>query len=173
VADQAPLPMNIGGNDPFVQSIFDFSDGALQGLRNYLEQNPPATLLENVLGFSQFTAKAVTAAGISGSNAPGVGASAAGPEIDGLDTGTYLVIATCDMQSGFGAPTTFTLSPVSLTVYGGGAQVHSLSKATVWKTTTQGQNITSTVAVGANGGSSDEAYVVGPATIIALKFANL
>jgi hypothetical protein len=38
------------GQKPIVNSIFDFSDQALAGLRLYLEQNPPAIPITSILG---------------------------------------------------------------------------------------------------------------------------
>ena len=41
------------GKLPKVNSIFDFSDQALAGLRLWLEQNPPAIAVTSIIGFKQ------------------------------------------------------------------------------------------------------------------------
>lgn len=91
MADQDLLPQNIGGGAPFVTSIFDFSDEALQGIRNYLEINPPALPLANVLGYSSFVNNAISTAALLNKGAT-LPASPTSGDIFFLTTGTTVML---------------------------------------------------------------------------------
>lgn len=145
--------------------------------------NPLPIPMSQITGYQSFVNNAVMDAlfitssadvvvGISGSNAPGSGASGPGPEISDLPAGDYFVIAGADMATAFGSQCTLTVSPATLITLGGGLTIQSTAKATAWTNSTDGTNLTSTLAVGMNGGSSNEAYEVVNAWMIALKFAG-
>lgn len=79
---------------PVVNSIFDFSADALGQLRTWLEQNPPAIPVTQILGFSQFTAASApyigtteTTTSLSFSDLATVG-----PTISGLSDGQYIIM---------------------------------------------------------------------------------
>jgi hypothetical protein len=81
------------GQKPLVNSIFDFSNEALGELRLWLEQNPPATPVTSILGFSQFTAQtAVTAANQTRTSSTYADLATVGPAVTGLSPGNYLVL---------------------------------------------------------------------------------
>jgi hypothetical protein len=81
---------------PKVDSIFDFSDEALQQLRLWLEMHPPAIPVAQVLGFAAFTA--LPAPTIQ----PGVAETTnslvytnlatVGPQLSGVPAGQYIIL---------------------------------------------------------------------------------
>lgn len=82
------------GGTPKITSIFDFSAEALGELRLWLEQNPPAIGISNILGFSQFTAQPATTISVSESttSATYTDLLTVGPALTGLPDGKYMLI---------------------------------------------------------------------------------
>lgn len=89
------------GVKPVVNSIFDFSAEALAELRLWLEQNPPAIGISNILGFSQFTAQtaAVTAAGDTTVSTTYVDLATVGPTLSALPDGNYVFVVKSNMKN--------------------------------------------------------------------------
>lgn len=86
---------------PTIKSFNDFSDEALQGLRNWLEINPPTLPISQIVGFSQFTANAARTPDESTTTSTTYAdptSGVAGPEVDSLPDGHYVCF--------FGASTT-------------------------------------------------------------------
>ena len=79
---------------PKVNSIFDFSADALAQLRLWLEQNPPAIGISNILGFSQFTAEGASPVITQETTTSGTYTDLAtvGPTITGLSDGQYVIL---------------------------------------------------------------------------------
>lgn len=81
------------GKIPVVNSIFDFSADALAEVRLWLEQNPPAIGISNVLGFSQFTAQMSVVANNETRTSSTYGdLTHAGPALTGLPDGKYVML---------------------------------------------------------------------------------
>lgn len=84
------------GIDPKITSIFDFSTEALNQLRFYFEQNPPAIPISQLVGFSQLAAQ--TAAVDTGEGTASdtyVDLATVGPQLTLLPDGAYAFIFGC------------------------------------------------------------------------------
>lgn len=86
---------------PPVMSIFDFSADALGELRTWLEQNPPAIPVTQILGFAQFTALAAPYIGATESTTSTsfTDLATVGPVLTGLSDGQYVVMFGCTAKS--------------------------------------------------------------------------
>lgn len=89
------------GSVPKILTLFDFSAEALGQLRTWLEQNPPAIPVTQIIGFSQFTVQVATTitASQSTTSATLTDLATPGPTLDGLSAGSYLVLWGCDAES--------------------------------------------------------------------------
>jgi hypothetical protein len=95
---QASLP----GQKPVITSLMkDFTAEALEQLRFWLEQNPPAVPIQQVLGFSQFLAQRVFVSAFETTTSTSfTNLTTAGPSITGLSDGKYLIITSALINVG-------------------------------------------------------------------------
>lgn len=164
------------GGLPKVNSIFDFSADALAQLRLWLEQNPPAIGISNILGFSQFTANSnsvITAE--TTTSASYTDLATVGPTLTGLPDGQYIILyGAASSSSATGTQTAF----VSVSVNGAtavdndGAEnqnnaIASVARA-ITSTLSNGGNNTITLKYRSTSGTATFAF----RWLIALKFDN-
>lgn len=85
------------GQVPKIDSIFDVSAKFLAEFRLWLEQNPPAIGIKNILGFSQFTAQAASpvATQETTSSTAYVDLATVGPTLTNLPDGQYIIVFGC------------------------------------------------------------------------------
>jgi hypothetical protein len=167
------------GQRPVVNSIFDFSDQALSGLRLYLEQNPPAIPITSILGFSGFTVKA---AAVSASFTATLGTWEAdgthpGPTLSGLADGSYVLLWGAESNTSVAGAIAAMSAKVNSTAsdFGMSASTKAVDQITIMSATTAtlsnaGSNTVTceywgSVASGATG-------TFGRRFLIAIKYAN-
>lgn len=162
---------------PIVTSILrDFSAEALGELRTWLEQNPPAVTIQSIVGFSQFTAQtSVGTNAFSGTLLASGSTSGAGPTIDALPAGKYLLLAG---YVGVGDSVNIAQSwaingPAGtlFTVYGALTSGSSHSGIALASFTAASNPITSVYAA-SNGAGSSRTWSFANMTIAALRYAN-
>lgn len=94
---------------PKVESIFDFSDEALQQLRLWLEMHPPAIPVGQILGFSAFTALVAPtiqpATAETTASAVYTNLASVGPQLSGVPAGKYLLLFGCLAANSTGSGT--------------------------------------------------------------------
>lgn len=79
-------------------SFTDLTGDALAGLRSWLEQNPPAIPIGNILGYNQFVAstkQATVATNESTFSGTYTDLTTPGPTITGLPAGRYILFYSC------------------------------------------------------------------------------
>jgi len=163
---------------PIVKDIFGVSADFLGQFRTWLEQNPPAIPVSQIVGFSQFTAQANSVATRESTiSTTYVNLTTAGPSLSGLPDGQYLFLFGCDaFNSVAGNQLTMSIKVNSTAAADSDATLADAPAATykvclmraVTKTLANGGNntITCQYRVSSGTGSFENRW------LIALRFAN-
>lgn len=168
-ADQIPALTNI---------LKDCSAEFLGQLRTWLEQNPPAIPVTQILGFSQFTAQADRVSNTASESTVSTtytDLATVGPRLTGLPDGKYLVVFGAGAQTsvaGIGAVMSISVNGAT-PVDADGATVQSASIAggtsAVLKTLSSGGNNTLSVQYRIDGAATGGWLL---RWLIALRYAN-
>ena len=165
---------------PIVKDIFSVSADFLGQFRTWLEQNPPAIPVSQIVGFNQFTAQAATmiqpATNESTASTTNVDLTTVGPTLTGLSDGQYLILFGCLFKS---SSTTFGAN-MTVQVNSTAATVDNDDLSTLTTTFLPGMYvITKTLANGGNNTLTAKYRAGGGATatfrrrwMVALRFAN-
>ena len=86
---------------PLIDNIFGVSAEFLGELKTWLEQNPPAIPVTQIVGFSQFTIQSATSVNTSETTTSGTYTDLAtvGPQLTGIPDGTYVFFFGCTLET--------------------------------------------------------------------------